>query len=223
EQLVKRRPGTEAVGKGAIRAVAGPKAADDAAVSGNLVPLMALGIPFSPVTAVLFAGLVLHGIQPGPLLISEHADIFWGLAAAMYIGNVALLLLNFPLVGIWTWLLRIPQPVLSAAIVLLMVVGAFSLRNNIFDVYVMVGAGVLGFVMKQLGFNRILVILGVVLGPVLESNFRQALQGSSGDPVTFVHGPISVALTVAFVLIALWPLLRRGFTVMRRPQQSEAG
>jgi putative tricarboxylic transport membrane protein len=209
EQLLPHRKGRVKVGEGAIRAVAGPKAADDAAVSGNLVPLLALGIPFSPVTAVLFAGLVLHGVEPGPLFISAHPNIFWSLIAAMVIGNVALLVLNFPLVGLWTWLVRIPQWLLCSAIIVLMLIGAFGLRNSLVDVYVMVGMGVLGYAMNRWGFDRTLVILGVVLGTVIEDNMREALQASVGNVTTFVSGPISGTLTAVLVLLIFWPLLRR--------------
>ncbi len=199
----------EEVGQGAIRAVAGPKSADDGAISGTLVPLMALGIPFTAVTAVLFAGLLLHGLTPGPALMLHRPEIFWGLVAAMYIGNVALLVLNFPLVGLWTSFLRIPQPVLSAMLVVLMLIGGYAVRNSLLDMITLLLMGVLGYVLKQLGFDRTLVILGLVLGGMLEMNFRQSMEMSRGNPLIFAQRPISLALFLLLAVILLAPLLVR--------------
>jgi putative tricarboxylic transport membrane protein len=202
------------VGTGSARAVAGPKAADDAAVSACLVPLMALGIPFTSTTAVLFAGLLLHGVQPGPLLMTDHPEIFWGLVAAMFIGNFALLVMNFPLVGLWVNVLRIPQHILSAALVILMLIGSYSLRNSTLDMLVVVCSGLVGYVMKQANLDRTLVILGLVLGPILESNFRQSLEMSMGSLLIFAQRPITrillFILLVVYILPALWrPVWRR--------------
>jgi putative tricarboxylic transport membrane protein len=202
------------VGSGSVRAVAGPKAADDAAISGCLVPLMALGIPFTSTAAVLYAGLLLHGVQPGPLLMTEHPEIFWGLVAAMYIGNLALLILNFPLVGLWVNVLRIPQPILSAALVILMLIGSYSLRNSTLDMVVVLFAGLVGYIMKQVNLDRTLVILGLVLGPILESNFRRSLEMRRGDILIFAQRPITrvllLILLVVYILPAIWgPVWRR--------------
>ncbi len=204
-----RRLAPREVGHGSVRAVAGPKSADDGAISGTLVPLMSLGIPFTAVTAVLFAGLMLHGIQPGPALMVQQPQIFWGLVAAMYVGNVALLVMNFPLVGMWMSLLRIPQPVLSAILVMLMMIGAFSLRNSILDIGILLVMGVLGYLMKQFGFDRTLVILGLVLGPMLEMKFRESMEMSGGDLSIFVNRSFSLVLLLALVAVLLGPPLWR--------------
>jgi len=200
---LERRLAPEEVGHGAVQAVAGPKSADDGAVSGGLVPLMALGIPFTAVTAVLFAGLMMHGVTPGPTLISERPELFWGLVAAMYIGNIALLVLNFPLVGMWMSILRIPQPILASILVVLMLIGSYSLRNSVADMAILVGCGVLGYIMKQFDYERALVILGLVLGPMLEKNFSESLQMSRNDPMIFFTRPIPQVLWAAMVLLFL--------------------
>jgi len=213
---LERRLAPNEVGTGSLRAVAGPKAADDGAVSGTLIPLMALGIPFSAVTAVLFAGLLLHGITPGPDMISQNPHIFWGMVAAMYIGNVALLILNFPLVAMWTSVLRLPQSILSALLVVLMMIGAYSLRNNLFDMIVLAVAGIVGYVMKQLGYERTLVILGLVLGPMLESSLGRSLELSDGSLMIFVRRPIPLALWAILVVFFGWPVVRRFVASIRK-------
>ena len=195
------------VGRGSLRAVAGPKAADDGAIGGHLVPLMALGIPFTSVTAVLFAGLLLHGVTPGPSMISERPEIFWGLVSAMYIANVAMLILNFPLVGMWVNVLRIPQPILSAMLVVLMLIGSYSLRNSIMDMVIVFVTGVLGYLLRQMGYERTLVILGLVLGPMLETNFARSLEMSGGDLTIFVTRTIPNVLWVILVGVLIGPII----------------
>ncbi len=212
---LEKRLAPEEVGHGAVQAVAGPKSADDGSISGTLVPLMALGIPFTAVTAVLFAGLLLHGVTPGPTLITERPEIFWGMVAAMYIGNVALLVLNFPLVGMWTSILRIPQPILSAMLVVLMMIGTYSLRNSTLDELVLVLAGVLGYIMKQMNYERTLLILGMVLGPMLEANFGRSLEMSDGDLSVFVTRPIPDVLWVILALVLLGPPILNAITGRR--------
>lgn len=204
------------VGHGAIRAVAGPKSADDGAISGTLVPLMALGIPFTPVTAVLFAGLLLHGLTPGPALMLSRPEIFWGLVAAMYVGNVALLILNFPLIGLWMSFLRIPQSVLLAMLVVLTLIGGYAVRNSLLDMSMVLLMGILGYVLKQLGFDRLLVILGVVLGGMLETTFRQSLELSRGDLMIFVQRPLSLALFIFLLIILLAPPIVKATVGHRR-------
>lgn len=206
---LEQRLAPDRVGKGAMRAVSGPKSADDSAISGHLVPLLALGVPFSAAAAILYAGLLLHGVTPGPGLIDEQPDIFWGLVAAMYIGNVALLILNFPLVGMWMSIVRIPQPILSAILVVLMLIGAYSIRNSMVDMLTVVIMGILGYVMKQLGYERTLVILGMVLGPMLENNFGRSLQMSGGDLTIFISGPIDLALYSVLLVFLIAPPIWR--------------
>jgi len=207
ERRISKHP--EEFGKGAVQGVAGPGAADNAAVSGNLLPFLALGLPFTSVTAVLFAGLLLHGIQPGPLLISQHPELFWGLIAAMFVGNVALLLLNFPMVGVWIRLLRIPSPILLALLMVLMFTGVYGFRNSVFDLVVLLVSGVAGYLMKLVDLDRTVLVLGLVLGPVLETSIRQALFISRGDPTVFVTTPMGIVGVVVLVGVVVGPPLRR--------------
>lgn len=212
---LEKRLAPHEVGHGAVQAVAGPKSADDGSISGTFVPLMALGIPFTAATAMLFAGLMLHGVTPGPDLIFDRPEIFWGLVAAMYIGNVALLILNFPLVGMWTSILKIPQPILSAMLVVLMLIGAYSLRNSTLDMMVLILSGCLGYVMKQMNYERTLVILGLVLGPMLETNFGRSLQMSNVGPWIFVTRPMPDVLWAVLAVILIGPLILKAINSHR--------
>jgi putative tricarboxylic transport membrane protein len=220
---LERRLRPDRVGKGAVAAVAGPKAADDASVSGHLVPLMVLGIPFSSVTAILFAGILLHGIQPGPLLMGQHPEIFWGLVAAMYIGNLALLILNFPLVGMWMSILRIPQPILTALLVLLLLIGSYSLNNSFFDTLVLIGAGVLGYFLRSVDLDRTVVVLGLVLGPLVEKNFRLSLIISRGNPAVFFSTWIDDLLWLLLIVFFVGPLLIRAMAHLRPVRPAQPG
>jgi putative tricarboxylic transport membrane protein len=193
--------------RGSFAGVAGPKAADDAAVSANIASLLTIGIPFTPVTGVLYAGFLLHGLHPGPLLIKDSPDEFWKLVAAMAIGNLALLVLNFPMVGIWIQLLKIPQRFLAAVLALLILIGSFSLRNSALDMLVTVIAGVVGYGLKRIGVDRIVLIVGLLLGPLLEDNFRQTMGLSGGDLGIFLDRPISLGLLILTVLVLVVPLL----------------
>ncbi len=206
EGLGKRRYGAE-LGRGQIELVAGPKAADDAAVSGALVPLLTLGVPFTPVTAMLFAALLLHNVHPGPLFIQDHAGVFWSLVVAMAIGNVCLLILNFPLVGLWVQLLRIPERIRFPILMVVAMLGVFSLRFSFFDLWVMLAASALGLVLMRLGFDRILIILGLILGGPLETALRQSLIASGGNPSVFVATPVGQGILALLVLLVsgwLW-------------------
>lgn len=191
--------------RGAIEGVAGPKAADDSAVSANIASLLTIGIPFTPVTGVLYAGFLLHGIHPGPLLIKDSPQTFWELVAAMAIGNLALLVLNFPMVGVWTQLLKIPQRFLAAVLALLILIGSFSLRSSSLDMLVTVLAGLLGYLLKRYGIDRIIVIVGLLLGPTLENGFRQSAGLSGGTLGIFLERPISLGLVVLTVLVIVVP------------------
>lgn len=220
---VEKRLAPEEVGRGSPRAVAGPKSADDGAVSGTLVPLMALGIPFTSVTAMLLAGLLLHGVEPGPVLMLHNPEVFWGLVAAMYIGNVALLVMNFPLVGMWMSLLRVPQPILLALLVCLMLIGSFAVRSSVLDMFVVLIAGGVGYVMKKLHFDRTLVILGMVIGPMLEENFGPSLELSGGDPRIFITSTIPQVLLAALVVVLAGPAIFRRLTGKRLVAPVELG
>jgi putative tricarboxylic transport membrane protein len=202
EQRVSRHP--EEFGHGAIEGVAGPESANNAAASGALVPLFALGLPSSPPTAVLLAGFLIHGLQPGPLLVQQHPDVFWGVLASMYVGNAMLLVLNLPLIGLFVRILRIPDGYLLPAVVLCCVVGAFSVANSVTDVWVMVVFGIFGFAARRLGFETAPVVLALVLGPPLETALRQALIISGGHPAIFVTRPIAALFLGLAGALVVW-------------------
>lgn len=196
-------------GQGAIEGVAGPESANNAATSAAMIPLLALGIPFAASPALLLAALMIHGVQPGPLLMQQHPDVFWGVVASMYIGNIALLILNLPLVGIWVSMLRIPQPILLGSILLFMFVGTYSLNNSMVDLVTLVVMGVVGYVLRKLDFDVAPVILAMVLGPFMEKAFRQSLYMSSGDVTIFFARPIAGVLWVVLLLLLVLPMIIR--------------
>jgi putative tricarboxylic transport membrane protein len=192
-------------GHGAIEGVAGPEAANNAAVGGAYVPLMALGIPFTPAMAVVMAVLLIHGISPGPTLISEHPDLFWGVIASMYIGNFMLLIFNLPLVGVFANIIKTPLFILMPLVLLLCLVGVYSINNAILDVWLMIGFGLLGYVMRKLKFDSAPLVLALVLGPMMERSFREAMMISKGDLTVFVTRPISAALLIAGAAVMVVP------------------
>jgi putative tricarboxylic transport membrane protein len=195
-------------GKGAIEGVAGPEAANNAAVGGAYVPLMALGIPFTPAMAMVMAVLLIHGISPGPTLISEHPNLFWGVIASMYIGNFMLLIFNLPLVGVFANIIKTPLFILMPIVLLLCLVGVYSINNAILDVWLMIGFGLLGYIMRRLKYDSAPLVLALVLGPMMERSFREAMMISKGDLTVFVTRPISATLlTVGLLVMALPPLL----------------
>ncbi|HSB77743.1 MAG TPA: tripartite tricarboxylate transporter permease [Candidatus Methylomirabilis sp.] len=184
----------ERFGQGAIEGVAGPESANNSAFGGGMVPLFALGIPTSVACALLFAALMMHGVQPGPFLIPEHPDIFWGLVASMYLGNIMLLIINLPLIGMWVQVLKVPASILLPLILFFCIVGAYAANNSFFDVGVMMVFGVLGYLMKKFDYEAAPLILAFVLGPILENSMRQSLKLSGGDFGIFVSRPVSVTL-----------------------------
>jgi putative tricarboxylic transport membrane protein len=211
ERRISRTP--ERFGTGAIEGVAGPEAANNGATAGAMVPLLSLGIPFSPATAILLGALVIHGIQPGPMLISAQPDVFWGVVASMYVGNFLLLLLNLPLVGVFVSVLRLPQYALSTLVLLLCLVGAYSLSNSLLDLWVLVAFGLAGYAFRKLSIDPAPLIVAVVLGPIMEKTLRQTLFMAHGDWRLLAYRPLSLALLLigAAVLLgpALWAALRR--------------
>ena len=192
------------IGHGAIEGVAGPETANNAAATSSMVPLLALGIPFAPITALMMSALMVHGVQPGPLLITQHPEIFWGVIASMYIGNVVLVILNVPLISIWVSLLRIPQAVFVPLILAVAIVGTYSVRNSMLDLYVLFALGVAGYLLRKLEFQLAPMVVGAVLGPLIEKHLREGLFMSRGDISVFWTGPIAVGtwLLVAAVLLA---------------------
>lgn len=198
-------------GKGAIEGVAGPEAANNAATGGAFVPLLTLGIPSNVVMAVVMGALMLHGITPGPLMVRDHPDVFWGLIASMYVGNVLLLILNLPLIGIWVQVLRIPGRLLFPLILLLCILGTYSVSSSFFDVKVMLAFGFLGYLMSRFGFDPAPLVLCFVIGPIMEESLRQSLILSSGSFSIFVTRPIpaiALAVCAAIVITASLPMLR---------------
>jgi putative tricarboxylic transport membrane protein len=184
--------------------VAGPEAANNSAATGSFIPLLTLGIPGNATIAMIFAALLIHGVQPGPYLIKENPEVFWGVIASMYIGNGILLVLNLPLVGMWVQVLRVPYFILAPFILLLCIVGVYSTRNNIFDIWVMILFGVVGYFFRKLEFEPGPLILAFVLGAISERTFRQSLLMSKGSPWVFFSRPISCALMVMLLaLVAL--------------------
>lgn len=208
-------------GHGAIEGVAGPESANNAATSAQMVPLLALGIPFSAASGILLAALIIQGVQPGPLLFSAHPDVFWGVIASMYVGNIALLVLNLPLIGVWVSILRLPQWVLLAAITVLMFVGAYSVRNSMLDLYVLIGSGAVGYLLRKMRFDVAPLVLALVLGPFLERTLRQSLYLSRGELGVFVSSPITVALFVTLILTVVIPVAIRLITKRSLPVLTE--
>jgi putative tricarboxylic transport membrane protein len=197
-------------GKGAIEGVAGPEAANNAAAAGILVPLLTLGLPTSATAAVLLAAFQNYGLQPGPFLFSSNPELVWGLIASLYVGNVMLLVLNLPLVGIWVQLLRIPRPQLYAGILIFAMIGIWGLAGSWVDLTVMVVMGLMGYVMRVYDFPIAPVLIGLILGPMAETNLRTALAAGQGNPVVLVSTPTSaIVLTIAVLFLALPPVLRR--------------
>ena len=199
----------EEFGQGAIQGVAGPEAANNSAASGNFIPLLTLGIPCNAVMAILLGALMIHGLQPGPLLMSKAPDLFWGTIVSMYLGNGMLLVLNLPLIGLWVKVLKIPYFLLYPLILLFCLIGAYSLQNNAGDVVLMLAFGVVGYLMRKFQYDGAPLILAAVLGPLLEEAFRQSLMLSHGDFAIFVSRPISLAFLAVAVILLVIPVITR--------------
>ena len=216
EKRLSRHP--ERFGTGEIAGVAGPEAANNAAVGGAFIPLLSLGIPPNAVIAVLFSALLIHGVRPGPLLISEHPDIFWGIMASMYAGNFFLLLLNLPAIGLWVKVLQIPYRVLAPLILLFCVIGAYSVSSSILDLKLMLGFGLLGYVMRKLDYEPAPLVLAFILGPIMETSLQQSLIISQGNFMIFVTRPITAAclgITLLLFLSTFLPPVVRELTKIK--------
>lgn len=199
EKKASRHP--ERFGKGAMEGVAAPEAANNATSSAGFIPLMALGIPAAPPLAVLLGGLMIYGLQPGPLLFQQHPDFVWTVIASMYVGNIMLLVLNLPLVGLWARLTTVPYGVLAPVILILCVVGSYSVRNSLFDVGMCLLFGAIGYLMRKYRWPTVPLVLCYILGPMLEKSLIQSLAMSAGSPAIFFTRPICLGLILAAIVL----------------------
>jgi putative tricarboxylic transport membrane protein len=217
EKRVSKHP--EEFGNGAIEGVAAPESANNAATQSAFIPLFVIGIPFGPVPAILLGALLIHGVTPGPLLISEKPELFWAVVASMYIGNFILLLLNLPFVPLFANMLRVPKKVLLPLVMLFCVTGMYSVNNSVLDIWMMLGFGVLGYLLRGWAYEGAPLLLGLVLGPKLEVAFRQSVMISHGDLGVFLDRPVSLALLLASAVALVFPLTK----LLRRKKPDAAG
>src|SRR5215475_13750240 len=205
ERRLSKHP--ERFGHGAVEGVAGPESANNSATSGAFVPMLALGLPSGPIPAVMIAAMMVHGVSPGPLLITQKPELFWGFIASMYVGNVVLLILNLPLVGIFVNILRVPYPLLYPVILVFCVLGVYAVNGSAVDVGIMTVMGALGYLLRKFDFETAPVVLGLILAPMLEMSFRQSLSMSSGSYAIFVTRPIASVMLLVAVVLLLFSLL----------------
>ncbi len=219
ERRLTRRP--EKFGRGAIEGLAGPEAANNAGAQASFIPLLTLGIPSNAVMALMTGALIIQGIQPGPRMVEAQPELFWGLICSMWVGNFMLLVINLPMIGIWVQLLRVPYRYLFVGILIFCCIGAYSLNNNIFDIYLLIAVGIFGYLLGKLKMEPAPLLLGFVLGPMMEEHLRRAMLLSRGDPGTFIDRPISATL-LGLAALALFLMLLP--TVRRRKEEAmEAG
>ena len=216
EKRLARNP--DEFGKGAIEAVAGPEAANNAAAAGVLAPLLSLGLPTSATAAIMLAAFQQYGLQPGPLLFDSNPELVWGMIASLYIGNVLLLVLNLPMAGVWVKLLKIPRPWLYAGILIFATMGTYPLNNHVVDLIILWIIGILGVGMRVLDVPVAPCVVGLILGPLAEQQFRRALSISQGDVTVFFTHPISVSLLIIALLLVIVPIFMR-----RRPPEPSVG
>jgi putative tricarboxylic transport membrane protein len=206
EKRISRRP--EEFGTGCIQGVAGPETANNAATGGAMVPFLALGIPTGPAIAVMMIALLIHGIRPGPLFISEQPQLFWSLIASMYVGNVILVALNLPLVGLFVNLLRVPFWILFPVVLLICMIGTYSISLSRFDLIVLLGSGVMGYILRKLRYDLAPLVLALIIGPTLEESFRQALMRSGGSFAIFWGSPMALSFMALAAFLLFWSIWR---------------
>jgi putative tricarboxylic transport membrane protein len=206
EKRLAKRP--EEFGSGRIEGVAGPETANNAASQSAMIPFLGLGIPTGPATAVMMIALLIHGVRPGPLFISEQPQVFWSLVASMYIGNVILIILNLPLVGIFINLLRVPFRILFPLILLICLIGTYAVNSSTVELIILLTCGVMGYVFRKLDFDVAPFILAIIIGPTLENAFRWSLMRSAGSFAIFVHSPITAVLITLSGLLLIWNVYR---------------
>jgi putative tricarboxylic transport membrane protein len=205
----KRRSKTpERFGRGAIEGVAAPETANNAAATSSFIPLLTIGLPANASMAMLFGALLILGVSPGPQLVDEHPDVFWGVINSMYIGNLLLLILSIPLVGLFVRILRVRPAILAPITALITILGVYTINNSTFDIFLMVAFGIIGYLMKKAGFDPGPMVLAFVLGSIIESSTRRSMLIFGGDPAGFLTRPISGTILVVFVALAVLPLVR---------------
>ncbi|MGB3439695.1 MAG: tripartite tricarboxylate transporter permease [Actinophytocola sp.] len=207
-------------GKGAVEGVAAPETANNAAATSSFIPLLTLGIPANATMAVIFGALLIQGVSPGPQLVSQEPELFWGVINSMYIGNILLLIMSIPLVGLFVRILKVRASVLAPITVLITLVGVYTVNNDVFDIVLVIVFGAVGYLMKKLGFDPGPLVLAFVLGSLLEDSLRRSLLIFDGDPTGFFTRPISGTLLVAFVLVAALPFVRRASRRRKEPVES---
>ena len=211
----KRSKTPERFGRGAVEGVAAPESANNAAATSSFIPLLTLGIPANATMAIIFGALLIQGVTPGPQLVQNDPELFWGVVNSMYIGNILLLIMSIPLVGVFVKILRVRAAILAPITVLITVIGVYTINNSIFDIWLVIVFGVLGYLMKKFGFEPGPLVLAFVLGSLLEENLRRSLLLFGGDPAGFAGRPISSVLLLVFVAVMLLPLLQKAFKKTR--------
>jgi putative tricarboxylic transport membrane protein len=207
EKKISKHP--EKFGTGVIEGVAAPEAANNAASSGTMVPLLSLGIPCGAASALVLGAMMIYGVVPGPMLISQSPQIFWGVIGSMYVGNLMLLLLNLPLIPLWVKTLKTPYPILFTLILLFCLIGSYTIANSMTDMVIMIIFGFVGYLMKKFEYEMAPLVMGLVLGPLMEKTFRTSLLMSKGSPAIFFRRPISLVLLALAMLVLISPLITR--------------
>jgi putative tricarboxylic transport membrane protein len=211
----KRAKHPERFGQGAVEGVAGPETANNAAATSSFIPLLTLGIPANATMAVIFGALLIQGVSPGPQLVTQEPDLFWGVVNSMYIGNILLLIMSIPLVGLFVKILRVRPAILAPITVLITLVGVYTVNNDVFDIVLIIAFGVIGYLMKKLGFDPGPMVLAFVLGSLLEDSLRRSLLIFDGNPSGFFTRPISGTLLALFLLVAFVPMIRTALSRRR--------
>jgi putative tricarboxylic transport membrane protein len=222
EKKISKYP--EKFGTGVIEGVAGPEAANNSATGGAFIPLFTLGIPVNSVIAILLGAFLIHGIQPGPMIITKHADLFWGTVMSMYLGNAMLLVLNLPLIGLWVQVLKVPYPILFPFILLFCLIGVYSLNYSLVEVTLMIGFGFFGYLARKFQFEMAPLVLAIVIGPMMENNLRLALIISQGSPMIFLDHPISavfICITLALLISPFIPWIGRRRQKLQKKVEGE--
>ena len=221
--IEKRRSKTpERFGRGAIEGVAAPETANNAAATSSFIPLLTIGLPANATMAMMFGALLILGVSPGPQLVNEHPDVFWGVINSMYIGNLMLLILSIPLVGLFVRILRVRPAILAPITALITILGVYTINNSVFDIFLMIAFGIIGYLMKKAGFDPGPMVLAFVLGSIIESSTRRSLLIFGGDPTGFLTRPISGTILAIFAVLALLPVVRH-LLARRRTESSPTG